>query len=176
MMTKSLEELIASMKAAAEKATPGPWRRASMRFNCITHGPFSFAKEDLLGQFSEKCNSDFVAECDPPNVLALIAALEQAQQYAKQRDEENQDLMLTIGRLRVEREQLEAIKLITFPENKGPSHGWIIDPAFTERVQALAGERFGYEAGLEETEATLLSFAEIERIDRAAASTVEGSD
>lgn len=41
-------------------------------------------------------------------VLALIAALEQAQQYAKKRDEENQDLMLTIGRLRVEREQLES--------------------------------------------------------------------
>lgn len=38
----------------------------------------------------------------------LIAALEQAQQYAKKRDEENQDLMLTIGRLRVEREQLDS--------------------------------------------------------------------
>lgn len=47
----------------------------------------------------------------PDVALQLIAALEQSQQYAKQRDEENQDLMLTIGRFRVEREQLEASKL-----------------------------------------------------------------
>lgn len=40
----------------------------------------------------------------------LVEALEKAQQYAKERDEENQDLMLTIGRLRVEREGLEAIR------------------------------------------------------------------
>lgn len=46
----------------------------------------------------------------PENVLALVEALEKAQQYAKERDEENQDLMLTIGRFRVEREGLEAIR------------------------------------------------------------------
>lgn len=44
----------------------------------------------------------------PLHVAELIAALEQARQYSKKRDEENQDLMLTIGRLRVEREQLES--------------------------------------------------------------------
>ncbi|HCD1345167.1 TPA: hypothetical protein M9Z22_004170 [Klebsiella pneumoniae subsp. pneumoniae] len=43
-------------------------------------------------------------------VDALVEALEKAQQYAKERDEENQDLMLTIGRFRVEREGLEAIR------------------------------------------------------------------
>ncbi len=37
-------------------------------------------------------------------------SLEKAQQYAKERDEENQDLMLTIGRFRLEREGLEAIR------------------------------------------------------------------
>ncbi|MHB2214275.1 ead/Ea22-like family protein [Raoultella ornithinolytica] len=40
----------------------------------------------------------------------LVEALEKAQQYAKERDAENQDLMLTVGRLRVEREDLEAIR------------------------------------------------------------------
>ncbi|HHX3094077.1 TPA: ead/Ea22-like family protein [Klebsiella pneumoniae] len=40
----------------------------------------------------------------------LVEALEKAEQYSKERDEENQDLMLTIGRLRVEREGLEAIR------------------------------------------------------------------
>ncbi|QNC78749.1 ead/Ea22-like family protein [Klebsiella quasipneumoniae] len=40
----------------------------------------------------------------------LKESLEKAEQYSKERGEENQDLMLTIGRLRVEREGLEAIR------------------------------------------------------------------
>ncbi|MFO3906246.1 ead/Ea22-like family protein [Enterobacter hormaechei] len=34
----------------------------------------------------------------------LLDELEAAQSYAKERDEENQDLMLTVGRLRIEKE------------------------------------------------------------------------
>lgn len=45
---------------------------------------------------------------NPANVLALVEALEKAQQYSKERDAENQNLMLTVGRLRVEREELES--------------------------------------------------------------------
>lgn len=41
-------------------------------------------------------------------VCRLEDELEAAQRYAKERDEENQDLMLTVGRLRVERETSEA--------------------------------------------------------------------
>lgn len=44
----------------------------------------------------------------PADCGALVEALEKAQQYAKERDAENQDLMLTVGRLRVEREELES--------------------------------------------------------------------
>lgn len=40
----------------------------------------------------------------------LVEALEKAQQHTKERDAENQDLMLTVGRLRVEREGLEVIR------------------------------------------------------------------
>lgn len=49
----------------------------------------------------------------PSEIRSLVEALEKAQQYAKERDAENQDLMLTVGRLRVEREELEsrAVKL-----------------------------------------------------------------
>ncbi|TDX14591.1 Ead/Ea22-like protein [Buttiauxella sp. BIGb0552] len=78
-MDKGIEALIADMKEAALRATPGPWRRTSTQFNGITHGPFSFTKEDVLGHFAEKCNAEFVSGCDPKNVLALIAALERAQ-------------------------------------------------------------------------------------------------
>lgn len=46
----------------------------------------------------------------------LVEALEKAQQYAKERDAENQDLMLTVGRLRVEREELESRTVKLPPE------------------------------------------------------------
>lgn len=41
-------------------------------------------------------------------LLALLDELEAEKNYVKERDEENQDLMLTVGRLRVERETIEA--------------------------------------------------------------------
>lgn len=40
-------------------------------------------------------------------IEALLDELEAAQRYAKERDEENQGLMLTVGRLRVEKEAAE---------------------------------------------------------------------
>ena len=55
------------------------------------------------------CDDEYTSKLEVANA-ALVEALEKAQQYAKERDEENQDLMLTIGRLRVEREGLEAIR------------------------------------------------------------------
>lgn len=48
----------------------------------------------------------------------LVEALEKAQQYAKERDAENQDLMLTVGRLRVEREELES-RTVKLPQPLG---------------------------------------------------------
>lgn len=48
------------------------------------------------------------AECgehlSPAETMELVEALEKARQYGKERDEENQELMLTVGRLRAERE------------------------------------------------------------------------
>ena len=55
-------------------------------------------------------NVSIVDECGQAAqmIRALVEALEKAQQYAKERDEENQGLMLTVGRLRTEREALES--------------------------------------------------------------------
>lgn len=52
----------------------------------------------------------------PSEIRSLVEALEKAQQYAKERDAENQDLMLTVGRLRVEREELESRTVKLPPE------------------------------------------------------------
>ncbi|HDH1415581.1 TPA: ead/Ea22-like family protein [Klebsiella quasipneumoniae subsp. similipneumoniae] len=60
----------------------------------------------------------------PENILALVEALEKAQQYAKERDAENQDLMLTVGRLRVEREELES-RTVKLPDDEdGQAYGF----------------------------------------------------
>lgn len=64
---------IAKLKAAAEKATPGPWRRAVTIFNGITCGPFSLTNEKVLANVAEKANAEFIAAANPAAVLELIA-------------------------------------------------------------------------------------------------------
>ncbi|MCV7815818.1 ead/Ea22-like family protein [Escherichia coli] len=62
------------------------------------------------GGFDTGCDVSIVDQCQKAAdvVRALLDELEASQSYAKERDEENQDLMLTVGRLRVERETSEA--------------------------------------------------------------------
>ena len=52
-------------------------------------------------------NAEFIAEANPATVLVLLDELERNQQYIKRRDQENEDIALTVGKLRVE---LEAAK------------------------------------------------------------------
>lgn len=108
------------MKAAAEKATPGPWYvhdkpcedgnygidTSDKEFLAEAVVWWGFARQSIWREEDAK----YIALANPANVRALVEALEKAQQYTKERDEENQDLMLTIGRFRVEREGLEAIR------------------------------------------------------------------
>ena len=93
-----ITELAQSLKNAASKAL-------------IEEGLTWFSEEQLShedGISLHKADAEFISLANPANVLALVEALEKAQQYAKERDAENQDLMLTVGRLRVEREELES--------------------------------------------------------------------
>ncbi|MFA9823079.1 ead/Ea22-like family protein, partial [Klebsiella pneumoniae] len=81
-------------------------------------------KEVMIAGVSEKRDAEFIALANPANILALVEALEKAQQYAKERDAENQDLMLTVGRLRVEREELES-RTVKLPDDKdGQAYGF----------------------------------------------------
>ncbi|MDU9141275.1 ead/Ea22-like family protein [Klebsiella aerogenes] len=79
-MSMNITELAQSLKAAAEKANPGPWRRASTLFNGITRGKFSLTKEDIIACTNEKRDAEFIALANPANILALVEALEKAQQ------------------------------------------------------------------------------------------------
>ncbi|EIY2764988.1 ead/Ea22-like family protein [Escherichia coli] len=114
-----------ALRAKAEKATCGVWslEYGESRFDCddaLIHRevvgylpicriegahPESGFDEDF--QMEQQANAEFIAAANPATVLALLDERERNQQYIKHRDRENEDIALTVGRLRVE---LEAAK------------------------------------------------------------------
>ncbi|HAW5664001.1 TPA: DUF551 domain-containing protein [Escherichia coli] len=113
------------LRAKAEKATCGVWslEYGDGRFDgddalihrdaagyipiCRIEGahPESGFDEDF--QIEQQANAEFIAAANPATVLALLDERERNQQYIKRRDQENEDIALTVGKLRVE---LEAAK------------------------------------------------------------------
>ncbi|WP_162943061.1 ead/Ea22-like family protein [Shigella flexneri] len=111
-----------ALREAAEKATCGVWslEYGDGRFDgddalihreaagyipiCRIEGahPESGFDEDF--QMEQQANAEFIAAANPATVLALLDELERNQQYIKRRDQENEDIALTVGRLRVELE------------------------------------------------------------------------
>lgn len=67
------------------------------------------AGEEPVMPFDQRITAlnDFLKHCTPATVLALLDERERNQQYIKRRDQENEDIALTVGKLRVE---LEAAK------------------------------------------------------------------
>ncbi len=111
-----------ALRAKAEKATCGEWslEYGDGRFDgddalihreaagyipiCRIEGahPESGFDEDF--QIEQQANAEFIAAANPATVLALLDERERNQQYIKRRDQENEDIALTVGRLRVELE------------------------------------------------------------------------
>lgn len=111
-----------ALREKAEKATSGVWslEYGEERFDagdalihrevvgylpiCRIEGahPESGFDEDF--QMEQHANAEFIAAASPATVLALLDELERNQQYIKRRDQENEDIALTVGKLRVELE------------------------------------------------------------------------
>ncbi|HAV8108929.1 TPA: ead/Ea22-like family protein [Escherichia coli] len=111
-----------ALRAKAEKATCGEWslEYGEGRFDgddalihreaagyipiCRIEGahPESGFDEDF--QMEQQANAEFIAASNPATVLALLDERERNQQYIKRRDQENEDIALTVGKLRVELE------------------------------------------------------------------------
>ncbi|EGY1252781.1 ead/Ea22-like family protein [Escherichia coli] len=53
-------------------------------------------------------NAEFIAEVNPATMLALLDERERNLQYIKSRDQENEDIALTVGKLRVELEEAKS--------------------------------------------------------------------
>ena len=114
-----------ALREKAEKATCGVWslEYGEGRFDgddalihrevsgyipiCRIEGahPESGFDEDF--QMEQQANAEFIAAASPATVLALLDERERNQQYIKRRDQENEDIALTVGKLRVD---LEAAK------------------------------------------------------------------
>lgn len=114
-----------ALREKAEKATCGVWslEYGESRFDsddalihrevagyipiCRIEGahPESGFDEDF--QMEQQANAEFIAAANPATVLALLDERERNQQYIKRRDQDNEEIALTVWRLRVE---LEAAK------------------------------------------------------------------
>lgn len=111
-----------ALREKAEKATCGVWslEYGEGRFDgddalihreaagyipiCRIEGahPESGFDEDF--QMEQQANAEFIAAANPATVLALLDERERNLQYIKRRDQENEDIALTVGKLRVELE------------------------------------------------------------------------
>ncbi|EKG7302878.1 ead/Ea22-like family protein [Escherichia coli] len=104
-----------ALREAAEKATQGEWVAfiSSDTGTYAVHTPGDKRCEDVIkwtgfdGQKNAENNARYIAAFNPEVVQALLDERERNQQYIKRRDQENEDIALTVGKLRVE---LEAAK------------------------------------------------------------------
>ncbi|MBC6578667.1 ead/Ea22-like family protein [Escherichia coli] len=99
-----------ALREAAEKAGEDKWQAKKINgdFFVIRHGSYTrqhgYTSYQPIAEIDCKPVRDFVAKANPATVLALLDERERNQQYIKSRDQENENIALTVGRLRVELE------------------------------------------------------------------------
>ncbi|EKN0082685.1 ead/Ea22-like family protein [Escherichia coli] len=91
-----------ALREAAEKATWGDWD--SYKPHRGARGYEVRLSSQAIAQHVLKNNAEFIAAFNPKVALALLDEREKNQQYIKSRDQENEDIALTVGRMRVELE------------------------------------------------------------------------
>ncbi|ELW9067002.1 ead/Ea22-like family protein [Escherichia coli] len=102
-----------ALREAAEKAGEDKWQAKKINgdFFVIRHGSYTrqhgYTSYQPIAEIDCKPVRDFVAKANPATVLELLDELERNQQYIKRRDQENEEIALTVGKLRVELEAAE---------------------------------------------------------------------
>ncbi|HFV0050192.1 TPA: ead/Ea22-like family protein, partial [Escherichia coli] len=105
-----------ALREAAEKATQGEWVAfisPGKYGTYAVHTPGDNHHGDIVDWpgFDEQKNAEnnarYIAAFNPEVVQALLDERERNQQYIKSRDQENEDIALTVGKLRVELEAAE---------------------------------------------------------------------
>ncbi|HDV8043959.1 TPA: ead/Ea22-like family protein [Escherichia coli] len=103
------------LREAAQLATQGEWVAfiSSGTGTYAVHTPGDKRCEDVIkwpgfdGQKNAENNARYIAYFNPEVVQALLDERERNQQYIKSRDQENEEIALTVGKLRVELEAAE---------------------------------------------------------------------
>ncbi|BBA61439.1 TPA: ead/Ea22-like family protein [Escherichia coli] len=105
------------LREAAEKATKGRW---AVEFDDEIYSTDGVNHEQIAMVFSENEARDaaFIAAANPATVLALLDELERNQQYIKRRDQENEEIALTVGKLLIENGRLVADTLRHLADNE----------------------------------------------------------
>ncbi|EMD1084643.1 ead/Ea22-like family protein [Escherichia coli] len=126
-----------ALREIAKQATQGEWVAfisPGKYGTYAVHTPGDNHHGDIVDWpgFDEQKNAEnnarYIAAFNPEVVQALLDERERNQQYIKRRDQENEDIALTVGRLRVELEaaekriaELEA-REISLPESSSMLH------------------------------------------------------
>lgn len=115
-----------ALREAAQLATQGEWVAfiSSGTGTYAVHTPGDKRCEDVIkwtgfdGQNNAENNARYIAAFNPEVVQALLDERERNQQYIKRRDQENEDIALTVGRLLIENGQLVADTLRHLADNE----------------------------------------------------------
>ncbi|HDH7788794.1 TPA: ead/Ea22-like family protein [Raoultella ornithinolytica] len=121
-MTIDITELVQSLKAAITEATPGPWYvhdkpcedgnygidTSDKEFLAEAVVWWGFARQSIWREEDAK----YIALANPANILALVEALEKAQQHIARQEQIllNQDESLSIRRGELEKAQAQSSK------------------------------------------------------------------
>ncbi|EON3975088.1 ead/Ea22-like family protein [Escherichia coli] len=114
-MTFTSEQL-ATLRKIAQQATQGEWRAfiSPDTGTYAVHTPGDERCGDIIkwpgfdGQKNAENNAEFIAAFNPKLVQTLLDERERNLQYIKSRDQENEDIALTVGKLRVELEEAKS--------------------------------------------------------------------
>ncbi|HDY6676722.1 TPA: ead/Ea22-like family protein [Escherichia coli] len=142
-----------ALREAAEKAGEDKWQAKKINgdFFVIRHGSYTrqhgYTSYQPIAEIDCKPVRDFVAKANPATVLALLDERERNQQYIKSRDQENEEIALTVGKLRVELEAAENL-IDTLRQDKDK----VIDMGI-ERVNKLLSRAEAAENRIAELEA-----------------------
>ena len=125
-------EQIQALKADLEKAGGLEWLNMCADLEYCKNNPghwlMSIYKTNVLAKMV-LMSIDLLAERDADKALiaesvvlfeTLRQRIAELEKYAKNRDEENQGLMLTVGRLRIEREQARTLT-VKLPQRQEPT-------------------------------------------------------
>ncbi|HBX8227020.1 TPA: ead/Ea22-like family protein [Klebsiella pneumoniae] len=124
-MTTDITELAPAMKAAAKKATPGPWALARNGKTVVSNQSHPIANvtdvmHRMLADGTTGQDAEFISLANPANILALVEALEKAQgmeAYWKTQcrgiTDHCEELQARIAELEREQEQLRPVGVMS---------------------------------------------------------------